>query len=177
MARYTLIAPEATATSSAGVEGEQSITCDVYTGTRDSGGGRQLEVLVDDVKVHAILLDAGPPYLLSIDDKPVEVILNAAGEYRVVSTGAILRVVTGASKRTSAATTNRSLLAPMPGRIVRVLCRVGDVVDAGTPLVILEAMKMENELLAPTRGQVEHVFIQEGSAVEARAKLVALAEA
>ncbi len=54
---------------------------------------------------------------------------------------------------------------PMPGRIVRVLARPGDSVDRGAPLVVLEAMKMQNEIPAPESGVVQDVRVREGDAV------------
>jgi biotin carboxyl carrier protein len=64
--------------------------------------------------------------------------------------------------------------APMPGRIVKVLCRLGDEVKAGQGLVVLEAMKMENELRSPKDGRVVELHVQEGQAVEGNAKLCAV---
>lgn len=64
--------------------------------------------------------------------------------------------------------------APMPGRVVRVLVAVGQAVERGAPLVIVEAMKMENELLAPAPGVVRAVHVGEGVAVEAGQALVEL---
>jgi len=69
----------------------------------------------------------------------------------------------------------RSVLSPMPGRIVKVLVREGDVVAAHQGLVVVEAMKMENELRAPRAGTVSAVKVVEGMSVEARAVLVTLA--
>jgi biotin carboxyl carrier protein len=62
--------------------------------------------------------------------------------------------------------------APMPGRIVKVLVKPGDVVEANQPLVVVEAMKMENELRAPKRGTVSEVRVAEGALVDAKAVLV-----
>lgn len=64
--------------------------------------------------------------------------------------------------------------APMPGRVVRVLVAVGQAVERGAPLVIVEAMKMENELLAVAAGVVRVVHVGEGVAVEAGQALVEL---
>ena len=50
----------------------------------------------------------------------------------------------------------------MPGKIVDVFVKVGDAVDEGTPLVVLEAMKMENELRAPKKGKVTVVAVVKG---------------
>ena len=69
----------------------------------------------------------------------------------------------------------RSIVSPMPGRIVKVLVREGDVVAAQQGLVVVEAMKMENELRAPRAGQVSAVKVVEGMSVEAKAVLVTLA--
>lgn len=66
----------------------------------------------------------------------------------------------------------RELKAPMPGRIVRVLVRAGDAVTAGQPIVVIEAMKMENELRATAAATVVEVCVQEGASVEAKTVLV-----
>jgi biotin carboxyl carrier protein len=62
----------------------------------------------------------------------------------------------------------------MPGKVVRVLVRPGDTVRARQPLVVVEAMKMENELRAPRDGTVSDVTAREGASVEAGALLVVL---
>ena len=61
--------------------------------------------------------------------------------------------------------------APMPGKVVKVLVAPGAEVTEGQGLVVVEAMKMENELKSPKAGKVVEVFAKEGSAVEANAKL------
>jgi biotin carboxyl carrier protein len=69
----------------------------------------------------------------------------------------------------------RSIVSPMPGRIVKVLVREGDTVEAQQGLIVVEAMKMENELRAPRAGQVTAVKVVEGVSVDANAVLVTLA--
>lgn len=64
------------------------------------------------------------------------------------------------------------LVAPMPGMIVRVSVEVGTVVEAGAGLVVMEAMKMENELRASAAGKVLRVLVTAGQAVEKGAPLV-----
>ncbi|MGH3407584.1 MAG: acetyl-CoA carboxylase biotin carboxyl carrier protein subunit, partial [Streptosporangiaceae bacterium] len=64
-----------------------------------------------------------------------------------------------------------SLLAPMPGTVVRVAVAAGDKVEAGAPVVILEAMKMEHVVTAPAAGVVAEVAVQAGQAVDAGAEL------
>ncbi len=62
--------------------------------------------------------------------------------------------------------------APMSGKIVRVLVKAGDEVKARQGLVVVEAMKMENELRATRDGRVREVFVTEGQSVDAKARLV-----
>lgn len=66
----------------------------------------------------------------------------------------------------------QKILAPMPGKIVKVLVKVGDEVAIKQGVVIVEAMKMENELKAPRAGTVKEVKAVEGASVEAGSVLV-----
>lgn len=66
------------------------------------------------------------------------------------------------------------IAAPMPGKVVRVFVRPGDVVTARQPLVVVEAMKMENELRASRGGTVAEVHVREGLSVEAGAPLIVI---
>ncbi len=70
----------------------------------------------------------------------------------------------------------RELKAPMPGLVVKVLAAAGDTVEAHQPLVVLQAMKMENELALPRGGKVSAVNVQSGQTVEAGQVLIALEE-
>lgn len=65
--------------------------------------------------------------------------------------------------------------SPMPGRVVRVLVAVGDEVAVGQPLIVIEAMKMENELRAKRAGRIAEVVTTAGAAVESNAKLLRFA--
>jgi biotin carboxyl carrier protein len=65
--------------------------------------------------------------------------------------------------------------SPMPGRVVKVLVAKGDVVQAGQGLVVLEAMKMENEVRARVTGTVAEVHVAPGTAVDGSARLVTFA--
>jgi len=64
-----------------------------------------------------------------------------------------------------------TLSAAMPGRVVRLLAAVGDVVKKGQPILVLEAMKMENEIKSPVDGTLAELSVGEGQAVEAGTKL------
>jgi len=67
-----------------------------------------------------------------------------------------------------------TVVAPMPGKIVKVLVRPGDAVQARQGLVVVEAMKMENELRAPRAGTVRALHVQSGDPVDAGQLLVEL---
>lgn len=64
--------------------------------------------------------------------------------------------------------------APMPGKILAVKKHVGDAVKAGDPILVLEAMKMENDIVAPKDGTVASINVSVGDAVESGATLATL---
>jgi pyruvate carboxylase subunit B len=84
------------------------------------------------------------------------------------------RSIRDLSAATAGPTGPAPIIAPMPGLIVRVNVSVGDRVEAGQGLVVMEAMKMENELRAIAPGTVRSVEVSPGTAVEKGALLVAL---
>ncbi|MBS1840273.1 MAG: biotin/lipoyl-binding protein [Acidobacteria bacterium] len=61
----------------------------------------------------------------------------------------------------------QQITAPMPGKVVRVLANPGDTVEAGQGLLVVEAMKMQNEIRSPKNGKVEKILVKEGQAVNA----------
>jgi biotin carboxyl carrier protein len=61
----------------------------------------------------------------------------------------------------------QQVVAPMPGKVVRVLVEVGDKVEAGQGLLVVEAMKMQNEIRSPKSGTVERLHVKEGQPVNA----------
>lgn len=61
----------------------------------------------------------------------------------------------------------KKLTAPMPGKVVRVLLSPGAEVEAGTGIVVVEAMKMQNEVKSPKKGTVQKILVSEGAAVNA----------
>jgi propionyl-CoA carboxylase alpha chain len=69
-----------------------------------------------------------------------------------------------------------SLVAPMPGSVVRVLVEAGADVEAGQALIVLEAMKMEHTVAAPAAGIVGEIRVRPGQQVEAGAVLVVMTE-
>ncbi|MHB8214814.1 MAG: biotin/lipoyl-containing protein [Candidatus Sulfotelmatobacter sp.] len=61
----------------------------------------------------------------------------------------------------------RKITAPMPGKVVRLLVRQGDAVEAGAGVAVVEAMKMQNEIKSPKQGTVQKILVTEGAAVNA----------
>ena len=67
-----------------------------------------------------------------------------------------------------------AILAPMPGKVVRILAAVGDEVEAGHGIVVVEAMKMQNEMKAPRAGRVAAIQVKENDSVVAGAILAVI---
>ena len=61
----------------------------------------------------------------------------------------------------------RKIIAPMPGKVVRLLVREGDEVEVGGGVAVVEAMKMQNEIKSPKKGTIKKVLVGEGAAVNA----------
>jgi biotin carboxyl carrier protein len=146
-------------------------------GQQSQAGAAQahLEVELEGTKYDIVVIDAGPPVVLSVDGKIFEV--GVDGQDVVVGgVSARLAPRSSAAQGTAAAATSgpRTLNSPMPGRVVRVLCQPGQVIAAGESLLVLEAMKMENELVAPGAGSVTELYVTAGAAIEAGAPLMRL---
>ncbi len=62
---------------------------------------------------------------------------------------------------------SQRVIAPMPGKVVRVLVKVGDAIEAGNGILVVEAMKMQNEVRSPKSGKIERLLVSEGQAVSA----------
>jgi biotin carboxyl carrier protein len=84
-----------------------------------------------------------------------------------------MRAASAAKKADTSA--DRIVRSPMPGRVVKVMVSAGDDVQAGQPMLVVEAMKMENELKAKAAGRVAEVHVAVGETVEGNAKLVTFA--
>ncbi|WP_116124327.1 acetyl-CoA carboxylase biotin carboxyl carrier protein subunit [Lewinella sp. IMCC34183] len=82
------------------------------------------------------------------------------------------RTVARLGLATSVSQQNDDVTAPMPGLILQLMVAEGDEVEAGTPLLVLEAMKMENVIKAEGSGTVKTVHVTEGEAVDKRQLLI-----
>ena len=86
----------------------------------------------------------------------------------------VRRGPSAAPVRAAAGGTPITLRSPIPGRLIKLLVKVGDAVAAGQTLIVLEAMKMENELAAPRAGRIAELRVAEGAAVDAAQELVVI---
>ena len=118
--------------------------------------------VVYDVVVEEVAADAAPA--------PVSM-----GSKNVVATAPAAAPAPAAKPAAPAANAKYSVSAPMPGNSLAVNVKVGDKVEKGAVLCILEAMKMENEVMAPEAGTVTSVTVSKGSTVQAGDVLVTLA--
>ena len=128
-----------------------------------SVGGETFDVKLNDGGVTL----AGKSYRIAIGDREV-VIDGSPVPFR------ILDVKTGAAGGDSAGVRGARVKPPMPGKIVTVAVNEGDEVKAGQVLVILEAMKMQNEIAAPSAGTVKKVHVKPGQNVEGKDVLIEL---
>src|SRR5271166_2477962 len=79
-----------------------------------------------------------------------------------------------AARRRARGLAAAEIIAPMPGKVLKVLVRDGDLVEDGQPLVVIEAMKMETTLAAESAAMVKHVRVEEGQTVDHGAVLIEL---
>jgi biotin carboxyl carrier protein len=119
------------------------------------------------------MLANGESYAVEFEDKKDgEVVVQVQGQVTRVD------VADERTLRLRAATAGftvegkQTLSAPMPGKVVKVLVKAGQAVEEGQGLIVIEAMKMENELKSPKAGKVIEVAAVEGVAVESGARLV-----
>jgi pyruvate carboxylase len=142
------------------------------------------ELVVDAVRAGSATLSllvspvAGGP----TSSREVMVAPDGAGTGRLVQVGPVVLGLAFNGRRTRrhkddggrADAGPQRLLAPMPGKIVRVLVQAGEPVKARQSLVVIEAMKMENELRAAGDGTMAEVHVRDGQSVEAGALLAVI---
>jgi len=175
------------------VNGRVRVVSIEATGPVEASGGRFRVVLDDPIdgterresSHHSFAIDArrtnlGVSILHVADHRSIDtaIVERAGGEYLVqLRHVSLLATVDGRRSRREAASGAKGkgeqrITAPMPGRVVRVLVKEGDQVEAQQGLVVIEAMKMENELAAVRPGRVIEVAVSDGMSVEAGRLLV-----
>jgi len=144
----------------------------------------QLEVRVDERPVEVDVAPVGSQLSVRVGGQMVDLTTEGAPpELGTVASGhrAFVRVesermrAAERAKKVSPTGGDRVIKSPMPGRVIKVLVAKGDSVSAGQGLVVLEAMKMENEVRTRAAGKIAEVHVSAGAAVEGNAKLVTLA--
>ena len=124
----------------------------------------------------------GESVRVRLDARPVEAWISREGETIVVERDGRAfrfrvrdpRAPKLARRASKEDTTRGELHAPMPGLVVQVLTHEGEEVEAGHPLVVVEAMKMQNALVAPLKGRVRAIPVAPGTAVETGQLLLAI---
>jgi acetyl/propionyl-CoA carboxylase alpha subunit len=121
--------------------------------------------------VVTVIRSEGPHLRMDLDGRTVEGIVVADGDRRLIKIGeadpvTLLQPGSRQAGGGPAGGTEGRLTAAMDGQVVAVMARPGGWVEAGTPLVVLEAMKMEMKLVAPFRGRVAAVSCAPGDVVE-----------
>jgi pyruvate carboxylase subunit B len=146
------------------------------------------EVRVDGIVTHARLADVEgtPVRMLTVGDEVHRIVVRPAGtrgrytiwvdgfRHEVDALDERMRAIRELAGATAGPVGPAPLVAPMPGMIVRVNVQVGDRVQPGQGLVVMEAMKMENELRAQAPATVKAILAQAGTAVEKGALLIEL---
>jgi biotin carboxyl carrier protein len=157
--------------------GAREIPVDV---TSLPGGGWKVRIDGQEVAVDAV--HAGDCLSVRVDGRVIDLLLDGTLPDVKFTASGVRGAATIETERTRASRSLRSgatakgaefVTAPMPGRIVRVLVAPGDEVETGAPLVVIEAMKMENELHALHAARVSTVLVRPGDTVEGGAKLIA----
>ena len=118
----------------------------------------------------------GKTYEVEVEETDA-VIVNVSDAAPVVPPAAPAHpapVASAAPAVPAAAADGVKVLAPMPGTILAMNVSVGQAVKAGKVLLVLEAMKMENEITAPSDGIVKQILVQKGATVDTDAALVVI---
>ncbi len=114
----------------------------------------------------SILLD-GQSFEISVTPSPDGKLKLQTGSHEFTAEVIDPRAWSGRRHGHVEAEGRQQILAPMPGKVVRVLIKAGDRVEAGQGLLVVEAMKMQNEIRSPKSGIVEKILAKEGQPVNA----------
>lgn len=141
---------------------------------RDGNGSTrewEIDAVVSAGDVLSMLV-GGRSYEVRRDNVSAEIILQ--GQHFPVEVRD-LRSLRSRRRGTGGSDGPKKLVAPMPGKIVRVLVSERSEVEAGQGIVVVEAMKMQNELKSPKKGRVSKLLVSEGAAVNAGDALAVIA--
>jgi biotin carboxyl carrier protein len=128
------------------------------------------QVLADAVEInpHTLsLLLEGRSYEVHIAESPDGVLKLQTGFQEFTAEVVDPRAWRGRWHGAREAEGRQQVVAPMPGKVVRILVQAGDTVEAGQGLLVVEAMKMQNEIRSPKGGTLERLHVKEGQPVNA----------
>lgn len=114
----------------------------------------------------SLILD-GEAYGIEVEEQGEQTRVVVRGEVYALDVADERKLRLRGSSKSGSLEGKQQLRAPMPGKVVKLLAKVGDAVVAGQGLVVVEAMKMENELKSPKAGTLVELSAREGQAVEA----------
>ena len=144
-------------------------------------GENQFEVTIDGAAVHVDVARSGRTiYSIIEDGKQFEVMIDEQGArgFDVLVGGQLLHLQAYDERSRLLAATGKAVItgpqrveAEMPGKVVKVVAPAGTTVQEGQGVLILEAMKMENEIKSPIDGVVKEISVAEGQTVESGAQL------
>jgi pyruvate carboxylase subunit B len=120
---------------------------------------------IDDGAIHSLLLDDRSFEVFVERREGVYYVLTGGNRYALNVDDEHMRAVRSLSSEPHQAHGETVVSAPMPGLVVQVMVEVGQDITAGQGLMILEAMKMENEIRTPREGRVKAVMVKQGDAV------------
>jgi biotin carboxyl carrier protein len=130
--------------------------------------GQQVQADAVDINPHTLsLLLEGRSYEVHIAESPDGVLKLQTGFQEFTAEVVDPRAWRGRWHGAREAQGRQQVLAPMPGKVVRILVQAGDRVEVGQGLLVVEAMKMQNEIGSPKGGTVERLHVQEGQPVNA----------
>lgn len=115
--------------------------------------------------------------ILTLDGRRYAVFCARRKDSTLVSVGPAsfeFKPAQAAARRHARGLAAAEITAPMPGKVLKVMVRVGDLVEAGQPLVVIEAMKMETTLAAESAALVKRVRVEEGQMVDHGAVMIEL---
>ncbi|MEK7700810.1 MAG: biotin/lipoyl-containing protein [candidate division NC10 bacterium] len=123
--------------------------------------------------IYSLLID-GVSYVADVTDQDGVCVVDVLDETYAVQVEEETRYIIRTKGGAAGAHAHQVLTAPLPGKITHVAVKVGDTVAPGDTLLVIEAMKMENEFKAGTSGTIAEVRVQPGQAVNAGDVLVVI---
>jgi len=124
--------------------------------------------------IYSLLIDGGS-YVADVTDRDGACVVEVGGECYEINVEEQTRHIIRTRGGGAGGPRSRTLTAPLPGKISRVAVGVGDAVRAGDTLLVIEAMKMENEFKATGPGTVAEVRVEAGQTVNAGEVLIVMA--